>query len=122
MCRSLRPKRARIELDAVDRTLIRQLQEDGRTSSQEQLAAHDLADSTSAAAPQSGVTDLLTDRERQIAVLVTTGKRSRDVAEQLFLGKRTVDAHLARIYRKLDVSSRAALTHLLLGADHGDSV
>ncbi|MEZ0090967.1 LuxR C-terminal-related transcriptional regulator [Streptacidiphilus sp. EB129] len=73
--------------------------------------------STTPASPGPGLMAMLTERERQIAALVTAGKRSRDVAEQLFLSKRTVDAHLARIYRKLDVSSRTALTRLLLGGD-----
>ncbi|MEY9842193.1 LuxR C-terminal-related transcriptional regulator [Streptacidiphilus sp. EB103A] len=90
-------------------------------AAQDLLAASATSESTVTESPQLGVTDLLTERERQIAALVTTGKRSRDVAEQLFLSKRTVDAHLARIYRKLNVSSRTALTSLLLSANDADS-
>uniref|UniRef100_UPI0013B3A576 helix-turn-helix domain-containing protein n=1 Tax=Nonomuraea lactucae TaxID=2249762 RepID=UPI0013B3A576 len=60
--------------------------------------------------------DLLTDREREIAELAAGGKRSREIADQLFLSPRTVEAHLGRVYRKLEVSSRAALAAVLLQA------
>ncbi|MGW0250543.1 AAA family ATPase [Nocardia goodfellowii] len=58
----------------------------------------------------------LTGREREIARLIaTTGMRTREIAEQLGVSPRTVDAHLARIYRKLNISSRAALAALSAG-------
>ncbi|MFL6112318.1 MAG: response regulator transcription factor, partial [Catenulispora sp.] len=60
---------------------------------------------------------LLTAREQEIAALVATGRRSRAIAAELFLSHRTVETHLARIYRKLNVSSRTALAHLLQGTD-----
>lgn len=56
----------------------------------------------------------LTQRERQIALLAGRGERTRDIADELYLSPRTVDAHLARIYRKLNVSSRIALAGLIL--------
>ncbi|MGC0415569.1 AAA family ATPase [Embleya sp. AB8] len=83
-------------------------------------AARTAADHSATAGTPPAAVALLTDRERQIVALVTAGKRSRDVAEQLFLSPRTVDAHLARIYRKLNVSSRTALTSLLLRTDAAD--
>ena len=49
----------------------------------------------------------LTERETEIARLVAAGKRSSEIAEQLFVSVRTVDNHLAAIYRKLGVKSRA---------------
>ncbi|MBV9383049.1 MAG: helix-turn-helix domain-containing protein [Streptosporangiaceae bacterium] len=51
----------------------------------------------------------LTSREREIARLAATGRSSRDIAEQLSLSPRTVDTHLARVYRKLGLPSRSAL-------------
>jgi DNA-binding CsgD family transcriptional regulator len=51
----------------------------------------------------------LTKREREIALLAAAGHPSRAIAEQLYLSVRTVDNHLARIYDKLGVSSRADL-------------
>ena len=67
---------------------------------------------------RSDVRALLTAREQEIAALVATGRRSRAIADDLFLSHRTVETHLARIYRKLNVSSRTALAHLLQGADN----
>ncbi|MDX2936752.1 response regulator transcription factor [Streptomyces ipomoeae] len=56
---------------------------------------------------------LLSDREREIAELAATGLRTRQIAERLFLSARTVETHLSRVYRKLQVSSRLALSDLL---------
>jgi non-specific serine/threonine protein kinase len=51
----------------------------------------------------------LTDREREIAVLVAEGMSNRDIARQLAIAKRTVDAHLGHIFAKLGISSRVRL-------------
>jgi DNA-binding CsgD family transcriptional regulator len=58
----------------------------------------------------------LSAREREVAELVAAGKRNRDVAAALFLSEKTVESHLARIYDKLGVRSRAALATLLAPA------
>ncbi|GIF01011.1 helix-turn-helix transcriptional regulator [Paractinoplanes rishiriensis] len=58
---------------------------------------------------------LLTQREREVAELAATGLTSAQIARRLFLSVRTVDTHLGRAYRKLGVSSRAALA--MLAAD-----
>ncbi len=59
---------------------------------------------------------LLTRTERTVASLVAQGLTNRQIAEQLFVSPRTVDAHLAHIFRKLDISSRARLAALMV--DH----
>ncbi|GAA0392132.1 LuxR family transcriptional regulator [Acrocarpospora corrugata] len=64
-----------------------------------------------ARAPRRG--ELLTRRERQIAELAKTGMTSKEIATKLMLSSRTVDDHLAHAYRKLGVSSRAALAGVL---------
>jgi DNA-binding NarL/FixJ family response regulator len=56
---------------------------------------------------------VLTEREREIARIAGTGKKTRDIAAELYLSPRTVDVHLTRIYRKLNVPSRAALARLM---------
>ncbi|MCO8273893.1 AAA family ATPase [Actinoplanes sp. TRM 88003] len=56
--------------------------------------------------------DRLTARELFIARQVAGGATSPEVATQLFLSPRTVDAHLRNIYRKLGVSSRRQLRGL----------
>jgi NarL family two-component system response regulator YdfI len=50
----------------------------------------------------------LTDRELQVLAAVARGERSKEIAAQLGISERTVKAHLAGIYNKLDVDSRAA--------------
>ena len=57
---------------------------------------------------------LLTRTERTVATLVAQGLTNRQIAEQLFVSPRTVDAHLAHIFRKLDISSRARLAALMV--------
>jgi len=48
----------------------------------------------------------LTKRELEVLRLVIEGKSSKDVADALYVSKRTVDFHLANIYDKLQVSNR----------------
>jgi DNA-binding NarL/FixJ family response regulator len=48
----------------------------------------------------------LTKREVEVLTLVIEGKASKEVAELLYVSKRTVDFHLANIYNKLQVSNR----------------
>ncbi len=51
-----------------------------------------------------GVT--LTKREVEVLTLVIEGHSSKEVADMLYVSKRTVDFHLANIYDKLQVSNR----------------
>ena len=55
----------------------------------------------------------LTRREREVAQLAAEGLPRRDMAEQLYVGVRTVDSHLVRIYAKLGVRNRAELAQAL---------
>jgi DNA-binding NarL/FixJ family response regulator len=50
----------------------------------------------------------LTEREREVMERVAAGKTNREIAGALFLSARTIERHLARIFEKLDVHSRAA--------------
>jgi len=47
-----------------------------------------------------------TKREIEVLTLVIEGKSSKEVADMLYVSKRTVDFHLANIYDKLQVSNR----------------
>ncbi|MBO0820090.1 MAG: LuxR family transcriptional regulator [Nocardiopsaceae bacterium] len=56
----------------------------------------------------------LTRREREIAGLVAEGLGNREIAERLFLSKRTVDSHLEHIFTKLAITSRTQLATWVL--------
>jgi DNA-binding CsgD family transcriptional regulator len=56
----------------------------------------------------------LTPREREVALLVIDGCSDREISQRLYLSRHTVSQYVKRIYRKLDVTSRVALTRLLL--------
>jgi DNA-binding CsgD family transcriptional regulator len=56
----------------------------------------------------------LTPREREVALRVVDGLSDREIAERLNLSPYTVRQYVKRIYRKVDVDSRVALTRLLL--------
>jgi predicted ATPase/DNA-binding CsgD family transcriptional regulator len=61
----------------------------------------------------------LTCREAEIADLAARGMSNRQIAEHLFISKRTVDAHLDHIYAKLGISSRIELLNALQWAGLG---
>jgi NarL family two-component system response regulator YdfI len=60
----------------------------------------------SATQPVEGLS--LTDREREVLIGVARGERSKEIAARLGITERTVKAHLASIYNKFGVDSRAA--------------
>ena len=53
--------------------------------------------------------------------MVAEGKSNKDVAAQLFLSPRTIDAHLRNVFSKLGVTSRTQLARLPLGEGHGSA-
>jgi DNA-binding CsgD family transcriptional regulator len=59
--------------------------------------------------------DDLTETERRVAELAASGLTNREVAAQLFMSPKTVEANLARAYRKLGIHSRAELGARLAG-------
>jgi len=62
----------------------------------------------------------LTPQELQIARLVAEGKTNREVAATLFVTPKTVEFHLTRVYRKLEIHSRSELVRRM--ADGGTEV
>lgn len=76
----------------------------------EARAATLLAACAGLALPPLPAPRLLSERETEVAMLALQGLSSRRIAEQLVLSVRTVDNHLASVYRKLGVRGRQALT------------
>jgi DNA-binding NarL/FixJ family response regulator len=60
----------------------------------------------------------LTASEQRIAELAASGVTNRDMAATLFVSPKTVEANLTRIYRKLNIHSRAELGRIM---GRGDS-
>ena len=59
----------------------------------------------------------LTRMERQVLDLVLTGKTRPEVAETLFVSKRTIDFHLAHIYQKTQVRNQMELVIVAMNHD-----
>jgi DNA-binding CsgD family transcriptional regulator len=58
-------------------------------------------------------TNELTPQELQVALVVAKGATNREAGAALFLSPKTIEAHLGRVYRKLDIRSRTELAALL---------
>jgi DNA-binding CsgD family transcriptional regulator len=54
----------------------------------------------------------LTDTERRLSSLVALGLTNAQIAQRLYLSRYTVDFHLRKIFRKLNVSTRVEVTRL----------
>jgi DNA-binding NarL/FixJ family response regulator len=78
----------------------------------EQLGARSWTERTKAELDRVGLRRApndLTPTERRVAELAATGLTNREVASKAFLSPKTVQANLARVYRKLGINSRAEL-------------
>jgi DNA-binding CsgD family transcriptional regulator/predicted negative regulator of RcsB-dependent stress response len=60
--------------------------------------------------------DELTASERRVAHMAAEDLSNKEIAQALFVTVKTVEQHLGRVYRKLDISSRKQLPAALVGA------
>jgi DNA-binding CsgD family transcriptional regulator len=60
--------------------------------------------------------DSLTPSERRVVELAATGGTNREIAQTLFVTEKTVETHLGRSFRKLEISSRRQLPDVLARA------
>lgn len=68
-----------------------------------------LADNLSAPAPEDAH-QKLSDRELQTLIMIASGKRLSDIAEQLLLSPKTVSVYRARVLEKLSLTNNSELT------------
>ena len=90
---------------------IKKLYQGGRYFSHdvaEQLAEVLLSDN--AASPF----DLLSDREKQVAMMVVNCQSPQQIADQLFVSVKTINTYRYRIYEKVGVDSDVKLTHMAI--------
>jgi DNA-binding CsgD family transcriptional regulator len=99
------------------RMLLRRASTVARECNAEQLyrSLHPGADELEPSGPQADNQRLaaLSDAERKVAALAARGHTNRQIARQLCITLSTVEQHLTRIYRKLEVSRRSDLIPLL---------
>jgi DNA-binding NarL/FixJ family response regulator len=53
--------------------------------------------------------DPLTAREGEVAAMVAQGMSNRQIAQELFLSERTIEVHVSKILRKLELASRTEI-------------
>jgi DNA-binding CsgD family transcriptional regulator len=57
----------------------------------------------------------LTVSERRVAELAAEGRSNPEIAQALFVTRKTVETHLGHVYRKLDIAGRGELAGALTG-------
>ncbi len=68
-------------------------------------------------APTSPCLKGLTEREREVAALITEGLSNKEIARRLFISLPTVKDHVHHILEKSGLSSRAAVVAAVLGRE-----
>lgn len=63
---------------------------------------------------ESNLLETLSEREREVLVLVAQGHTNQAIADKLFLSVKTVESYRARLMSKLDLHNRAELTQLAI--------
>lgn len=58
--------------------------------------------------------DLLSDREKQVAMMVVNCQSPQQIADQLFVSVKTINTYRYRIYEKVGVDSDVKLTHMAI--------
>jgi DNA-binding CsgD family transcriptional regulator len=109
----LRRDRARIQAREPLRRGLELAQRCGATPLRERAHAELLA---TGARPRRMVlsgAEALTATERRVAEMAVSGKSNREIAQALFVTRKTIEAHLGAAYRKLGITSRDDLTPAL---------
>jgi DNA-binding CsgD family transcriptional regulator len=108
-------RRARRRIDAREQLrLAHQMFDAMGMAAFAERAGRELRATGERARPRSpGAAAVLTPQEEQIARLVAGHLTNREIAARLFISASTVEYHLRKIFRKLDIASRAQLARTL---------
>ena len=63
--------------------------------------------------PYASGVEQLTASERRVAEFAAEGRSNPEIAQALFVTRKTVETHLGRVYRKLDIAGRSELGRAL---------
>lgn len=66
-----------------------------------------------AAAGQGSPLERLTEREREVALLVAAGLSNPEIAERLFLSRKTIERHVSNVLARVGVANRTELASVL---------
>ncbi|MET9558538.1 LuxR C-terminal-related transcriptional regulator [Streptomyces sp. NPDC006645] len=69
------------------------------------------------AAEEEATLERLSESERKVAILATRGYTNREIASRLYVTVSTVEQHLTRIYRKLEIAGRRELQRVTVDMD-----
>jgi two-component system response regulator NreC len=103
---------------AADRELLQALREVAGGGTWRGIAAHGMTrrEEPRGVAPGRTPLDTLSEREREVLVLVAQGHTSQQIADRLFLSVKTIESYRSRLMTKLGLSGRAELTRFAIDA------
>ncbi len=110
---ALRKRAIALTQAMLDESVLLSAWNAGRGSS---LAEAIVEAETVQAIPSAGMRDKFTPRELDVLSLLVTGETDRTIGNSLFISTRTVESHVANIFAKLGVHSRAAATATAVAA------
>ena len=58
---------------------------------------------------RTAVSETLTEREQEIAALIAAGASNPEIAQQLFLSRKTIERHVSNVLKKVGARNRAEL-------------
>ncbi len=65
-------------------------------------------------APQDSPFDLLSEREMQVMLMITSGMNVQDIADRLFLSSKTINGYRYRMFEKLAIKNDVELTYMAM--------